>query len=101
MALSLWSKSNSAYRKLLESSLLILPSESTLKKKRKQLSVHDGYCSKHYPTFYDEFVNKQTNSSIGLNDDKVHGHGILFNCQSNGMVGFTCSGNSFDLKSET
>ena len=110
MALSLWSKSNSAYRELLESSLLILPSESTLKENRNNLSVHEGYCPKKYSTFYDEFVNKKTNSSIGLNDDKVHGHvmcdemklkdGILFNCQSNGMVGFTCSGNSLDLKSE-
>ena len=31
MALSLWNKSNTAYRELFESNLLILPSESTLK----------------------------------------------------------------------
>ena len=35
MAFSLWSKSNSAYRELLESNLLILPSESTLKRNIK------------------------------------------------------------------
>ena len=35
MALSLWSKANSAYRELLESILLILPSESTLKETSK------------------------------------------------------------------
>ena len=51
MALSLWSKSNSAYRELLESNILILPSESTLKKKRQKLSVHEGYSPKIYSTF--------------------------------------------------
>ena len=43
MALSLCSKSNSACRELLESNLLILPSESPLKKNRQKLSVHEDY----------------------------------------------------------
>ena len=56
MALSLWNKSNTAYRELFESNLLILPSESTLKNKCQKLSVHEGYCSKICSTFYDEFI---------------------------------------------
>ena len=66
MALSLWSKSNSTYRELLESNLLILPSESILKKKRQKLSVHEGYCPNIYSTFYDEFVKTKTNPLLAL-----------------------------------
>ena len=73
IALSLWSKSNSVYRELLESNLLILPSKSTLKKKHQKLNVHEGYCPNIYSTFYDVFV-KKTNSPIGLNNEKVIGY---------------------------
>ena len=58
MMLSLWSKYNSVYWEFLESNLLTLSSESILKKKRQKLSVHKGYCSKHYFTFYGEFIKK-------------------------------------------
>ena len=101
MVLSLWSKSHSAYRELLESNLLILLSESTLK-------INKGYCPKKYSNFYDDFIKNKT-KSIGYDNKKVIDYLMCdemnlknikcLNCQKK-MAGFTCGSNSLDLKSE-